>query len=618
MATAAGKKSSRIFVWIILILLIAGLAGFGANGLGGTIRSVGSVGETEITVEQYQRGLQQDIQTQSQRFGTQFSVQQALQLGIDRQTRARLVATAALDEEARVAGVSVGDTEVARQLQSIPQFRGVDGNFDREGYEFALAQNGLRPSEFEDNLRATASRQLLQQAITGGLTANPVYSETIYTYLAERRDFRWARINDDVLIGENPEPTQADIDAFYAENEAQFMTPETRKLSYVKLTPDMLLSSIEVDEDALRSLYDARATTYNQPERRLVERLAFPTMDDAVAAKAAIEDGSETFEALVEARNLTLEDVDLGDVSREDLDLDIADAVFALSEPGIADPVQTSLGPALFRINAVLEATSVSFEEAREELLDETTTDRARRIIQDEIDAVDDLLASGATLEEVADETDMEFGTLDYVSGMEEDFAAYEEVRTEIQRITSDDFAEVRELSDGGIFAIRLDSIVAPALPALDDIRDEVTAAWDAAQTRDRQVTLAETLRAQMENGTPMETLGLVPTEETEVSRTGFIEDAPEGLLAQVFEMEASDVAVLSDDQGAVLVELTSIITPDLASDEAQQVMDAITDQNVQTIAADVFELFGQAAQTRHGLTLNQAAINAVHQQFHQ
>ena len=618
MATAAGKKSSRIFVWIILILLIAGLAGFGANGLGGTIRSVGSVGETEITVEQYQRGLQQDIQTQSQRFGTQFSVQQALQLGIDRQTRARLVATAALDEEARVAGVSVGDTEVARQLQSIPQFRGVDGNFDREGYEFALSQNGLRPSEFEDNLRATASRQLLQQAITGGLTANPVYSETIYTYLAERRDFRWARINDDVLIGENPEPTSADIDAFYAENEAQFMTPETRKLSYVKLTPDMLLSSIEVDEDALRSLYDARATTYNQPERRLVERLAFPTMDDAVAAKAAIEDGSETFEALVEARNLTLEDVDLGDVSREDLDLDIADAVFALSEPGIADPVQTSLGPALFRINAVLEATSVSFEEAREELLDETTTDRARRIIQDEIDAVDDLLASGATLEEVADETDMEFGTLDYVSGMEEDFAAYEEVRTEIQRITSDDFAEVRELSDGGIFAIRLDSIVAPALPALDDIRDEVTAAWDAAQTRDRQVTLAETLRAQMENGTPMEALGLVPTEEADVSRTGFIEDAPEGLLAQVFEMEASDVAVLSDDQGAVLVELTSIITPDLASDEAQQVLDAITDQNVQTIAADVFELFGQAAQTRHGLTLNQAAINAVHQQFHQ
>ncbi len=176
MATAAGKKTSRIFVWIILILLIAGLAGFGANGLGGTIRSVGSVGETEITVEQYQRGLQQDIQAQSQRFGTQFSVQQALQLGIDRQTRARLVATAALDEEARVAGLSVGDGEVARQLQAIPQFRGVDGNFDREGYEFALAQNGLRPAEFEDNLRATAARQLLQQAITGGFFFIDLYS----------------------------------------------------------------------------------------------------------------------------------------------------------------------------------------------------------------------------------------------------------------------------------------------------------------------------------------------------------------------------------------------------------------------------------------------------------
>ncbi len=434
--------------------------------------------------------------------------------------------------------------------------------------------------------------------------------------MSEQRNFRWARIGEDVLIGENPAPTTSDIETFYTENEAQFMTPETRKLSYVKLTPDMLLSTIEVDEDALRALYDQRTATYNQPERRLIERLAFSSMEDAVAAKAAIEDGSETFEALVEARNLTLEDVDLGEVSREDLDIDIADKVFALGEPGIAEPVQTSLGPALFRINAVLEQTTVTFEEARAELLDETTTDRARRIIQDEIDAVDDLLASGATLEEIAAETDMEFSSLDYVDGMEEDFAAYEEVRAEIARITPEDFAEVRELSDGGIFAMRLDAVVEPALPPLADIRGDVEAAWDSAQTIARQAALAETLRTQMESGTPMEALGLSPNEELEMPRTGFVEDAPEGLLEQVFEMASSDVAVISDEGGVVLVELTSIVTPDLTSDDATQILGAITNQNAQSLAADVFELFGQAAQTRHGLTLNQSAINAVHQQF--
>ncbi|NNK79842.1 MAG: peptidylprolyl isomerase [Litoreibacter sp.] len=619
MASSNKSKSSKIFVWIILLLLMVGLAGFGIGGFGGTIRTIGSVGKTDITVVEYQRALQQELTRASQARGAQISFPEALQIGLDQRVRSRLVALAALDEEARLMGLSVGDDEVARELQQVPQFRGIDGSFDREAYEFTLSQNGLRTDEFEESLREGAARAILQQAVTGGLTANPGYGRAVYGFLEEKRSFRWAPLDPALLVTGNATPTEAQLQAYYDENGDDFLTPEIRKISYAWLSPDMLLDTIDVDEDELRRLYDGRIAEFIQPERRLVERLGFETMEAALAAKAQIEAGETSFDDLVTGRGLTLDDVDLGEVAAADLDTAVAEVVFALGEPGVSAPVETSIGPALFRINAVLEANEITFEQARPELLTETTTDRARRVILDQIEGIDDLLAGGATLEELGTETEMQFGTLDYSAELaegDESLAAYDEARAEILQATVEDFPEVRELSDGGIFALRLDEVIDPAVPSLDEIRDEVTAAWDATETQRRLSELGDSLQTQMKDGTAMEALGLTAQAEIDRTRNDFVEGAPVSLLEQVFRLDASGTALVEDGTTVVLVELTNISPANLDSEEAQTFLAALDDQASQGMAVDVFELFGQALQQRHGITLDQTAINAIHQQF--
>jgi peptidyl-prolyl cis-trans isomerase D len=84
-----------------------------------------------------------------------------------------------------------------------------------------------------------------------------------------------------------------------------------------------------VDEDALRQLYDDRIAIYQQPERRLLERLAFGTEEDAQAAFDAIEAGETDFDTLVEERDLTLADIDLGEVAVGDLPAEAAEVIFA-------------------------------------------------------------------------------------------------------------------------------------------------------------------------------------------------------------------------------------------------------------------------------------------------
>ena len=610
-------KTGRVFVWIILVLLIAGLAGFGAGGLGGSIASIGKVGETDISVQDFQRALQQEISFETRRRQAPVSIQQARAEGIDQRVLERLAAVASLSEETKTVGLSVGDAEVANQLRAVPAFQGPDGSFNRDSYEFALRQNGTRPADFEDELRLTAARNLLQQSVTGGLTVGETYANTLYGFLGERRSFRWAIVDESLLEGDIPAPTDTELRSFYEANGAQFNTPEIRKVTYAWLTPDMIVDDIVVDEAELRELYDARASEYIQPERRLVERLGFADQAAADAAKAQLDAGEVTFDQLIEERGLTLADVDQGEVSRDDLDAAIADAVFSLTEPGLSAPVQTSLGPVIYRINAVLEATTVTFEDARADLTGEFTSDRAARDILDQITEIDDLLVGGATIEELGDETDMQTGSLAFTADTSDGIAGYDAFREEVARLTTADFPEVRELSDGGAFAVRLDEIVEPALPPLDDIRDDVIAAWTADQTAQRLAALGAELQERVAAGTRMASLNLAAKAEIDLARTDFIEEAPVGMITEVFGLDAGGVTFVQGPNGAsALVELTNVSAPDTSTDQAQAVLSQLNRAASEGLAADVFELFGQAAQARHGLTLDQTAVNAVLTQF--
>lgn len=616
MASTAGKKTSRIFVWLLLVLLIAGLAGFGTNGLGGALTKIGSVGDTDLDLQQYANNLQREIQFEQRRLQRPVTSEEVRLGGIDARVRGAMIAEAALSEEASEVGLSVGDDEIGRQLQQIPSFRGPNGSFNRDTYQLALRQSNTTASDFEAQLRSDAARTLLQQAVAGGLTANKTYADTLHGFIAEQRDFDWVLLDEALLDTSVPEPTETDLSSFHSDNPTMFETPQTRQVTYAWLTPDMLAGQVDIEEAAVRRLYDDRAQIYNLPERRLVERLSFPDMAAASDAKSRIEAGETSFEALVEERGLTLDDVDQGVVAPADLDGPISEAVFAVTEPGLSAPVDTSLGPALYRINAVLEAQVTPFEEARADLEAELSANNARQLIIDQTEPVDDQLVGGATLEELARDSDMELATVDYHAGVSDGLAAYQEFRTLVPTLTEDDFPEIVTLSDGGIFAARLDQITEPSLPALDDIREEVSQAWRADELRKLLEARAEDLIAELDTGKSMQDLDLAPTSETELARTDFIDGAPRGMITEAFEMEEGETRVFSDAGLTALVQIKAITPPDTSDEDAQTLLDRINEQASQTLAADVFQIYGTAVQARQEISINEVAIDQVIRQL--
>ncbi|MEM9845646.1 MAG: SurA N-terminal domain-containing protein, partial [Pseudomonadota bacterium] len=403
----SSKSYSKPFVWVLLVLLILGLAGFGVTSLQGSLRTVGSVGEADIRVSNYFTALQNEIRAEESARGERISFAEARALGIQDRVLAQLVNQAALDHETIEMGLSIGDANLRDQIVGIRQFTGIDGEFDREAYSFALDRIGMTEREFEDDMRLETARSFLQASVLAGISLPASYTDAMQTYLGERRAIEWAMLEEgDLEIG-LPVASDADLSAFHTENADAYTRPAAKDITYAWITPAAILDSVEVPEDALREAYDERREEFRQPERRLVERLVMPDEAAATEALAQLDAEETTFEALVDARGLELADVDLGDVTAGDLG-DGADIVFGADVGDVVGPVQTSLGPALFRVNAELAAQDTTFEEAQPFLRDLLAADRARRVIDAMVETVDDLLAGGATLEELVDETDME------------------------------------------------------------------------------------------------------------------------------------------------------------------------------------------------------------------
>ncbi|MFD2738675.1 peptidyl-prolyl cis-trans isomerase [Sulfitobacter aestuarii] len=612
---AKGSSITKTAVWVLMGMLILGLGGFGAINLSGNIRSIGSVGDKSIPVDQYARQLQQEIRAVEAQTGEPLTFRRAQEIGLDRAVLQRLVRNRALDHEASQLGLSIGDESLRGQILEISAFQGIDGKFDREGYRFALQQSGLSEAEFEASLREEAARTLLQGAIVGGVQMPQTYAETLVSYLREQRSFTWTLMDEGDLETPLPSASEEELRAYYEANSERFMLPASKEITYAWLSPDALIEEVEVSEEELRKEYENRAGEYQKPERRLVERLVFADAESADQAAAALEVDGTTFETLVDQRGLDLADVDLGDVGRLELEA-AGEAVFAAEVGDVVGPLPSPLGPALFRVNGVLPAQNTSFEEARAALRQELAVSRAVRAVEARAQELDDQLAGGATLEQLAEESEMELGQIDWTEENSAGIAAYAAFREAAAALKEDDFPKIGQLDDGGIFALRLDEALPERPEPFEQARDDVEAAWRAEQIRTALVAQAEALKPALTGATAFTEAGLDAVIEEDMTRNGFVEDSPAEFMETVFKMQPGDVEILQGEEDKVAIVLLDNIVAAETDDDASALIERLDAQLDQALAQDVFDIYAEEVVRRAGPQVDQRAVAAVHVNF--
>ncbi|MFB2531795.1 SurA N-terminal domain-containing protein [Paracoccus sp. p3-h83] len=610
MTTTLRSKGKSSVYWVLMGFMILGLGGFGVTNFSGmSSQDIGAVGDTGIDADDYARALRSQLDAMAQQGGRRPTLAEAQQIGLDRNVQSQLFASAALGEAARRIGLSVGDDEVLRQIQSVRAFQGPNGGFNRAAYADLLRREGMTEAAFEAGLRSDAARGMMAQGITGATAVPVAVVDSYVRWLTETRDISVAELTPADLPSPLPAPTDDELRAFHSTHAEQFTRPETRRITYISLTPEAL--KVNLDEAALRALYDQRHDQFMRPERRMVEVLVYPDAAAAQAARDRLDKGEVSFADLAAERGLTLSDIDKGEVTEAQLGA-AGPTVFAAADNGVVGPVTTDLGPALVAVNAILEAQETSFEEARADLAAEAAADQARRTITERSPDIEDALASGATLEEVAKEQGMTLGTIEVTAATMDDMAAYPSFRETALKVGQTDFPELGQLNDGGVFALRLDGIDPPALIEFDTVHDQVAEAWLKAEMDRALAARAEDIAAKVEAGTSLADQGLAARSHTGIARDDLVDSLPPIVTAEAFDLTAPAMAGVAEGDHRVFVVALDAIHQGGQGDEAKALHGTVERNVTMSIAQDIEVLFTRAIQDEAGITIDPGVIAAV------
>lgn len=607
---------------VLLALLVLSFAVWGISDVF-TNRAptvVATVGEKEVTTEEFAVALSNDIQSLQQRAGRAISISEARQLGRDQIILASLANRKALNAEAEALGLSAPPAAIRQAIETAPVFRGPDGTFNRFSYETLLRQEGLTPGEYEDSVREDLARNAMLQAVGAGTAAPRALAEALHRHRNEQR------ILDYILLSksdaEDPgEPTDEQVAAFHEDNADRFSAPAYRALSWVALTPESMADAIEIEQDRVVETYGARIGEFTLPETRTLDQLLFDDEDEAKEARQRIDDGT-AFARIVEERGANKRDVSLGTVGRNELPGDLDSAAFGATEPGVVGPVETAFGWTLLDIRGVRLETVTPLEDVEDAIRRDLAIMEARDTILEESVAMDDEIAGGASLEGIADRTAALYASVEAIdaTGRDPSGDAVADLPAIPGFLNAAFEAEegvepvLVEADGGGYYALSVNGITPATLRPLDDVKDDVVAAWKDAQRAEALAELARKMRARLEEGTTLSVLAAEREKDVRTSPSLRRSDRPEPLTETIVEslFRADTGAVVGGETGdGYLVGTLKEVVADDAEAELAAV-DSTAERYSRQFATDVVQTFSSDAVDRHPLTVYSNAIDAT------
>jgi peptidyl-prolyl cis-trans isomerase D len=348
------------------------------------------------------------------------------------------------------------------------------------------------------------------------------------------------------------------------------------------MTPDDLAGTIDVPEAKLRDEYQNRLNEFRTPERRQVEQIFVTDEDKAKAAEAALAEGKDFTEVAKDVAGQDEAATKLGWVKRDELPPELGDAVFGLEQGKTSEPVHDALGWHVLRVTAIEPETTQSFDEVKDKLKSEVAHDQAADELYQVSNQVDDALAGGASLEDVAQKFKAKLTKVDAVDPSGRDLegkpvqipvAPREALHTAFDT-ESGQTSRLQETKDGAFYVVRVDKVEPTHIKPLADAKDKAEQLW----THDRRSAAAEKQAQELAAAVgPEKTLDAIAREKGlkiapigPIGRNGAAQEGlPPVLVSRLFEAKPGAAVVGGGNDGFYAAQLKSVDQPDPAADSA-------------------------------------------------
>ncbi|WP_286220062.1 SurA N-terminal domain-containing protein [Marinobacter apostichopi] len=389
---------------IIIGLLIVSLSIWGMDAIIGGFSGepeVATVNGEDVTEREFLRLVQMESQRRLSRMeNPDPSLLNEDQIRKD--VLESLIQQRVLIQDADSQGLALTDADIDALITQMPQFQ-VEGQFNRDRFVSTVRNMGMGVAEFRETMR----KQYVVNQIRAGIVQSGVAADENVSQLLriqnQTRDFRVVSVPESV-VADQVEITEEDVQSFYDENSSAFKQPEQIDAAYITLSLGALAEFIEISEDELQGYYETRADDLAREERRAAHILiedgenadqTMATVQQKLADGASFADLAKEYSIDTVSAE---EGGDLGYAGRGVYNEAFEEALFALEEGEVSEPVETSFGVHLIKLEDVRRSDVPALSEIEGQLRSELARERAeerfaeiRTKLADSAYAADDL-----------------------------------------------------------------------------------------------------------------------------------------------------------------------------------------------------------------------------------
>lgn len=530
-------------------------------------------------------------------------------------------------------GIHVGDRLIDSEIAKIQRIQAPDGRVDTARYRQFLGERGMSDAEFRKEVAEDLiTRQLAASNALG--VAVPAKVTIRYAGIVLERRKGLIVTLPAASFAPAVAPSEAEITAWYASHKGEYALPERRTIRYIAFG-ESVLKSVPAPSDAeIAARYNATKAKYAASDTRRLTQLVLPTEAAARAIAAEVAAG-KSLEAAAAPKGLSV--AALGALGKDayamQASTDAANAVFAASKGKVVGPFKAALGWLVVRVDGSEGNAGKTIEQARPELVKELTDEKRRAAIAEFSARIEDDLANGANLPDIARDMGLEVRE---TAPLVADGSVYgkpgEAAPKELAPILQAAFGmeserqpQLTEVDPGKAFIIFDAGTITPAAPPpLAAIRAQVSADIQLSKGAVAAKAAAERLQAQLQKGVPVNQavaalgVALPPVDQVDKARMdvqaqGKNASKPEMLL---FSMAKGKVRLLGAprNRGWYVVSVTEVIPGAVATNDPR--LPGLQQSLQGAYGAEYTDQLNAAMRGEIGATRNEDAITALRKQL--
>lgn len=447
---------------------------------------VASVDGEPISFADYRRIYDNMLGQMRQSFGTALDDEMIKSLGIEDRALNQLIESKLMLAEARRLKFRVSEPEVTDTIGKIEVFQ-TSGVFDSRRYEYILNRNRITKEQFETQHKESMLINKVRSFIVNNLTVSDAEAMEWYKWQNVSVDLEFVLFNS--VNYKNIEADDQEIETYYEKNKSSYKKQAEVKARYVFFDPATHKSAVAVKDDELQDYYDTHKEEFYTPKTVEARHILIKAGQKA-DAEAVEKAKTKALDILKKAR----EDKDFAELAKqysegptkvkggylgafkyEDMVKPFSDKAFSMKAGEISDPVRTQFGWHIIKVEKVNEASTVSFENAKQKIQKKITAEKAKSIAYDAAEVVyeesfegDDLINNAAMRNLQVQTTDF-FTRRSPIKGIK-NRSKFASAAFDLESM---EISEIQEL-DEGYYILQVIEKIPEKIAELNEVRDKV------------------------------------------------------------------------------------------------------------------------------------------------